>query len=87
MNLIMSAGLWAVVVLSIAALGLALFTLLASHGHYTVLHVRRSELSLIPEQVLNSQRLTRVHFLGQVLTAAAIISATVLLIVYAVLVV
>ena len=39
--------------------------------YYTVLHVRRSELSLIPEQIMHDRRLRNGDLWGQLLTVAA----------------
>ena len=72
MTAAVSAGLAIWVVLVAIVLLLATFRLLMTRGRYTVLHVRRSELSMIPEQVREDHRLTRIDFWGQLLTVIAV---------------
>jgi hypothetical protein len=83
MTTVVSAGLAIWLVLIAAVLLLALFRMAMARGKYTVLHVRRSELSLIPQQVLQSNRLTRIDFWGQFLTALAFAIGLVLVVLYA----
>ena len=73
MNTVFVVSVWAWAGLIAIVLLLALYRLLITRGVWTVLHVRRSELSLIPEQVLQHHRLDRIDLWGQLLTAAAVI--------------
>jgi hypothetical protein len=50
------------VVLVAIVLALALYRLLITRGDYSVLHVRRSELSMIPQQIMHGRRLHDIDF-------------------------
>ena len=52
---------------------LALLRMAITRGDYTALHVRRSELSLIPEQILHDRRLERIDFWIQLLAVFAVL--------------
>ena len=52
---------------------LATCRLALTWGKYTVLHVRRSEMSMIPQQVRDDHRLTRIDFWGQLLTTLTLV--------------
>ena len=82
MNAVFQASVWSWVGLVAVVLLLALYRLILTRGLYTVLHVRRSELSLIPEQILQDRRLQRVDFLGQILTVFAIVLGLLLATIY-----
>lgn len=73
-------GVWAILVAVV--LSLALYRLLLSRGDYTVLHVRRSEMSLIPEQIMHDHRIQKVDFLGRSLTVVALVLGLMLAIAY-----
>ena len=73
MNAVFQVSFWAWLGLVAIVLLLALYRLVFTRGFYTVLHVRRSELSLIPEQILHDRRLERIDFWGQILTVVALI--------------
>jgi len=51
---------------------LALYRLLLTKGHFTVLHVRRSELPLVPGAVTYARTLDRIDWWGKTLTVAAL---------------
>ena len=72
MNTVFSATMWTWILLVTVVLLLALYRLMITRGDYTVLHVRRSELSLIPEQIMQDRRLNRVDLWGQLLTVLAL---------------
>jgi len=82
MNTLFAFSLWAWFVLVAVVLVLALYRMALTRGSYTVLHVRRSELSLIPEQIMRDRRLDRTDFWGQLLTAAAFVLGLALLAIY-----
>jgi hypothetical protein len=82
MNTVLFTSVWAWAALVAIVLLLALYRLLYTRGMYTVLHVRRSELSLIPEQILHDRRLERIDNWGQILTVDALIFGLLLAIVY-----
>jgi hypothetical protein len=82
MNTALSATLWSWIVLVTLVLLLALYRLMITRGDYTVLHVRRSELSLIPQQIIHDRRLNRVDLWGQLLTALALIVGLALAAIY-----
>ena len=63
-------AIWVVLVGMV--IGLALYRLLLTNGHFTVLHVRRSELPLVPGEVSYAQRLDRIDWWGKILTVAAL---------------
>ena len=52
---------------------LALYRNLLAKGHFTVLHVRRSEMSLVPGEAAYAQRLDRLDWWGKALTFATVI--------------
>jgi hypothetical protein len=52
---------------------LALFRRSMTRGDYTVLHMRGSELSLVPEQIIYDRCIKRVELWGQALTVVALI--------------
>ena len=79
MNTLSSAVLWMCVMLVLIALSLALYRLLITFRDYTVLHVRRSEASMIPEQLLHRDRLKRIDFWGPLVTVLALVSAFLLI--------
>ena len=82
MYTVFSVSVWAWVALVATVLLLALYRLAITRGAWTVLHVRRSELSLIPQQVLHEHRLERIDFWGQALTVAAVVLGLLLACVY-----
>ena len=82
MSSVFVASLWAWVALVAIVLFLALYRLMITRGLYTVLHVRRSELSLVPDQIVNDHRLQRIDFWGQMLTVAAVLLGLLLGLVY-----
>ena len=63
-------SVWAV--LAAGVIVLALYRLTVDKNDYTVLHVRRSELSLIPQQVLRAEKLDIIDRWGKILTVVAI---------------
>ena len=73
MNTIFPVTMWAWILIVAVVLLLALYRLMITRGDYTVLHVRRSELSLIPEQIMHDCRLKHVDLWGQALTVLALI--------------
>ena len=73
MTATISAGFAIWLVLVSVVLLLAMSRLVMPWGKYTVLHVRRSEMSMIPAQVREHHRLNRIDFWGQLLTASAFI--------------
>jgi hypothetical protein len=82
MNTLFAFSLWAWLVVVAVVLVLALYRMALTRGNYTVLHVRRSELSLIPEQIMRDRRLDRTDFWGQLLTAVAFVLGVALLAMY-----
>ena len=82
MNTVLFASFWAWTALVAIVLLLALYRLLITRGMFTVLHVRRSELSLMADQTLQDRRLERIDFWGQTLTVVAFIVGMLLAIVY-----
>ena len=70
------------IVLVVTVLALWLYRVVITRGDYTVLHVRRSELTLIPEQLMHTHRLTRVDHWGGMLTAVAVALGIVLAALY-----
>jgi hypothetical protein len=74
MNNVFSVTMWTWIVLVTVVLLLALYRLMIIRGdYYTVLHVRSSELSLIPEQIIHDHRLRTVDLWGQLLTVVSLI--------------
>jgi hypothetical protein len=67
---------WAALAGGVAAL--ALYRKILSDGHYTVLHVRRSELPQVPAEFAYVQRLERIDRWGKLLTWATFIYGFVL---------
>jgi len=57
---------WAALAVAVALL--ALYRRLVSQGHFTVLHVRRSELPLVPGEMAYGRRLEWVDRWGKILT-------------------
>lgn len=82
MNHVFSLSVWAWVIAVAVVLTLALYRLVMTWGKYTVLHVRRSEVSLIPEQILHERRLSKVDFWGQLLTWAVLVVGLILALMY-----
>jgi hypothetical protein len=82
MHTILSFGVWTWGVLVACVLLLGLCRYAITRGKYIVLHVRQSELSLIPEQILQDRRLERVDFWGQSLTIVAAVVGLGLLAIY-----
>jgi hypothetical protein len=82
MTIVLSATLWSWILLIGVVLSLALYRLMITRGDYTILHVRRSELSLIPEQIMHNSRLERVDLWGQTLTVLAVIIGIALAVMY-----
>jgi hypothetical protein len=82
MNTTFSITLWAWVVLVAIVLVLALYRWLISRGDYTVLHVRSSEVSLIPQQILHDRRLHTVDFWGRWMTVVALVAGLILAAIY-----
>ena len=82
MTAVFVASVWAWLALVATVLLLALYRLVVTRGLYTVLHVRRSELSLIPDQIVNDHRLQRIDFWGQMLTVAAVLLGLLLALMY-----
>ena len=83
MNNVFSITMWTWIVLVTGVLVLALYRLMIIRAdYYTVLHVRRSELSLIPEQIMHDRRLRSVDLWGQLLTVVALIIGLALAAVY-----
>ena len=83
MNNVFSVTMWTWIVLVTVVLLLALYRLMIIRGdYYTVLHVRSSELSLIPEQIMHDRRLRSVDLWGQLLTVVALIIGLALAAVY-----
>ena len=71
------------IVLVTVVLLLALYRLMILRSDcYTVLHVRSSELSLIPEQIMHDRRLRTVDLWGQLLTVVSLIIGLALAAVY-----
>lgn len=60
------------VVIAGVVLLLALYRLAVDKRDYTVLHVRKNEVSQIPEQVIRAERLGVIDQWGKILTAVAI---------------
>ena len=82
MNVVFSLSVWAWGVLVLIALLLALYRFAITRGDYVVLHVRRSELSLVPEQLIQDRRLKLVDFWGHLLTVLALLIGLFLAAVY-----
>ena len=83
MNNVFSVTIWTWIVLVTVVLLLALYRLMVIRSdYYTVLHVRRSELSLIPEQIMHDRRLRSVDLWGQLLTVVSLIIGIALVAVY-----
>ena len=83
MNNVFSITMWTWIVLVTGVLVLALYRLMIIRAdYYTVLHVVRSELSLIPEQIMHDRRLRSVDLWGQLLTVVALIIGLALAAVY-----
>ena len=82
MNAVFSVSVWAWAALVAIVLVLALYRLAITRGVWTVLHVRRSEASLIPQQILQDHRLERIDLWGQILTVAALILGLLLAAIY-----
>ena len=83
MNNVFSVTMWTWIVLVTVVLLLALYRLMIIRGdYYTVLHVRSSELSLIPEQIMHDRRLRSVDLWGQLLTVVSLIIGLALAAVY-----
>ena len=83
MNNVFSVTIWTWIVLVTVVLLLALYRLMIIRGdYYTVLHVRSSELSLIPEQIMHDRRLRSVDLWGQLLTVVSLIIGLALAAVY-----
>jgi hypothetical protein len=61
---------------------LALYRKLLSDGHYNVLHLRRSELPLVPREMAYGWRLDRIDRWGKILTWVASIYGFALLLYY-----
>ena len=74
MNTVFVVAVCAWVLMVTVVLLLALYRMLVTRGSYTVLHVRRSELSLIPQQIMQDQRLDRIDWWGQLMTVVALAS-------------
>ena len=70
-NLGVFVAIWAV--LASGVLLLAFYRLLVDKREYTVLHVRRSELSLIPHQVVRSEKLSVIDRWGKIMTSVAVV--------------
>ena len=64
-------AIWAL--LASGVLLLAFYRLAVDKREYTILHVRRSEVSMIPEQVLRSERLGTIDRWGKILTGAVVV--------------
>jgi hypothetical protein len=60
------------IVLAAVVILLALYRITVDKREYTVLHVRTSELSLIPKQVLRTEQLGRIDHWGKILTGVAV---------------
>ena len=71
---------WSALVALVLALAAYRFAL--ARGEYTVLHVRKSELSLIPSQVRTATLLNRVDWWGRLLTAIALVAGLLVLALY-----
>ena len=83
MNNVFSFTMWTWIVLVTVVLLLALYRLMIIRGdYYTVLHVRSSELSLIPDQIMHDRRLRSVDLSGQLLTVVSLIIGLALAAVY-----
>lgn len=82
MNAVVSFSIWAWIALVAIVLLLALYRLMITRGVWTVLHVRRSEASLIPQQIVQDQQLERIDFWGQTLTVVAVIFGVLLAAIY-----
>jgi hypothetical protein len=83
MNSVFSVTIWTWIVLVTVVLLLALYRLMIIRSdYYTVLHVRSSELSLIPEQIKHDRRLRGVDLWGQLLTVVSLIIGLALAAVY-----
>jgi hypothetical protein len=78
MSTVFSVTVWIWVAVVATVLLLALYRLVITRGDYTVLHVRRSEVSMIPKQILHDQRLHAVDFWGRWLTVVALIGGLIL---------
>ena len=61
---------------------LALYRLIITRGSWTVIHVHQSELSLVPQQVVQEHRLDRIDLWLQILTASAVLVGLVLAVAY-----
>ena len=79
---VFSASVLTWVALIAIVLILALYRLAITRGDYTVLHVRRSELSMIPQQILQTRRLQIIDSWGRWITALVLIFGTILAAVY-----
>ena len=79
---IMSVTLWVWAIAVAGVLTLALYRLVATWGKYTVLHVRPSELSLVPEQIVQQRRVDRIEFWGQLLTVVVLVIGLALVLAY-----
>jgi hypothetical protein len=62
---------------------LTLYRKFLADGHYTVLHVRRSELPQVPVEFAYAQRLARIDRWGKCLTWSAFTYGVALLVLYA----
>lgn len=82
MNTVLTASFWAWTALVASVVLLALYRLVITRGMFTLLHVRRSALSLMPDQTLHDRRIERIDYWGQVLTVVAFILGMLLAIVY-----
>jgi hypothetical protein len=79
-NLTLCVVLWAV--LASVVLLLALYRNLLSKGHFTTLHVRASELPLVPGEAAYAHRLDRIDRWGKILTTTAVVYGLVLALAY-----
>ena len=83
MNSVFSVTIWTWIVLVAVVLLLALYRLMIIRSdYYNVLHVRSSELALIPEQIKHDRRLRSVDLWGQLLTVLALIIGLALAVMY-----
>jgi hypothetical protein len=82
MNGLFFTGVAAWAMLVAIVLAMAFYRLAITRGDYTVLHVRPSEMSLIPDQVRQNYRLNRIDWWGQVFTVVALVIGLALATVY-----
>lgn len=76
MGIAVLARIW--VALAAVVLLLAGYRWFLTRGDYTLLHVRRSEVALIPQQLILSRRLSSIDLWGRLLTTIALVFGLIL---------